>query len=66
LALDNDAYAVAKAKGDHENVSWGEAASRLILQTVKLPPQKRKNGAVFRSPGGHCTSAQVEEAVADE
>jgi hypothetical protein len=66
LNLDNDAYAAAKAKADHEDISLGEAASQLILQTVKLPPQKQKSGAVFRSSGGRYTSAQVEEALADE
>jgi hypothetical protein len=66
LNLDNDAYAVAKAKADHENISLGKAASRLILQTVKLPQQGQKSDAIFRSPGGRYTSAQVEEAMDDE
>ena len=67
LALDNDAYAVIKAKADHENLSLGKAASALILQTVgRLEGKPKKAGAVFRSPGGRYTSEQVEEALADE
>lgn len=66
LTLDNDAYAVAKAKADHENISLGEAASQLILQAVKPPSKAQRLGAVFRSPGGRYTSAQVEEALSDE
>jgi hypothetical protein len=68
MTLENDAYAVAKAKADHENISLGQAASRLILQTVKMSPPKPKSkaSAVFRSTGGRYTSAQVEEALADE
>jgi hypothetical protein len=65
LTLDNDAYAVAKSKADHENVSLGKAASELILQTVRMAAGKsKKSGAVFRS--GRYTSAQVEEAMVDE
>jgi hypothetical protein len=68
LTLDNDAYAVAKAKADHENVSLGKAASELILQTVRMTVGKSKKsaGAVFRSGGGRYTSTQVEEALTDE
>lgn len=66
LTLDNDAYAVTKAKADHENISLGEAASRLILQAVKPPGKGQRAGAIFRSPGGRYTSVQVEEALADE
>jgi hypothetical protein len=66
LTLDNDAYAVTKAKADHENVSLGKAASDLILQTVRQTAARPKARAVFRSGGGRYTSAQVEEALADE
>ena len=67
LTLDNDAYTVAKAKADHENVSLGKAASELILQAVRMPAAgAKKSGAVFRSGGGRYTAAQVEEALADE
>ena len=67
LTLDNDAYAVAKSKADHENVSLGKAASELILQTVRMADGKtKKSSAVFRSGGGRYTSAQVEEALTDE
>jgi hypothetical protein len=67
LALDNDAYAMVKAKADHESISLGKAASALILQTVRATAVKSKTlGAVFRSGGGRYTSSQVEEALADE
>jgi len=66
LSLENDAYAVAKSKADHENISLGKAASDLILQTVRQTGGKPKARAVFRSGGGRYTSAQVEEALADE
>ena len=67
LALDNDAYALIKAKADHENVSLGKAASELILQGVRImSANPNKSGAVFRSVGGRYTSAQVEEAISDE
>lgn len=67
LALDNDAYAVVKAKADHENMSLGKAASELILQSIRMLENKpRKTGAVFRSSGGRYTSEQVEEALSDE
>jgi hypothetical protein len=67
LALDNDAYALIKAKADHENVSLGKAASELILQSVRMmPANPNKSGAVFRSLGGRYTSEQVEEAISDE
>ena len=67
LALDNDAYALIKAKADHENVSLSKAASELILQSVRmLPVNTNKDGAVFRSRGGRYTSEQVEEAINDE
>jgi hypothetical protein len=38
----------------------------LILQTVRQMGGKPKARAVFRSTGGRYTSAQVEEALADE
>ncbi len=64
VMFDYDAYAVAKAKADHENISPGEAVSRLILQTVKITSQKQKTNATFRSPGGRYTSAQIGEIPA--
>jgi len=66
LTLENDAYAVAKAKADHENISLGKAASDLILHSVRHMGGRPKSSAVFRSGGGRYTSAQVEEALADE
>jgi len=66
LTLENDAYAVAKAKADHENVSLGKAASDLILRTVRQADGKTKSRAVFRSGGGRYTSAQVKKALADQ
>jgi hypothetical protein len=66
LILENDAYAVAKAKADHENVSLGKAASDLILQAGPQTGGKPKSRAVFRSRGGRYTSMQVKKVLADE
>ncbi len=67
LALDNDAYALVKAKADYENVSLGKAASELILQSMRMKEANpNKSGAVFRSRGGRYTAEQVEEALSDE
>jgi len=65
LTLENDAYAVAKAKADLENISLGKAASDLILQSVRQIGGKPKYRAVFRSGGGRYTSAEVKKALAD-
>jgi hypothetical protein len=67
LALDNDAYALVKAKADHEHVSLGKAASELILQGVRTKKaDPNQSGAVFRSRGGCYTAQQVEAAISDE
>lgn len=65
LTLEDDAYAIAKGKAQHEDISIGKAASLLILQSVRPPPKVKSKG-VFKSSGGKYTSDQVEEALADE
>jgi hypothetical protein len=68
LNLDPSAFEAARSKAAHEDISLGEAVSKLILQAVEPRQGKslRRAKAVFKSKGGIYSAAQVEASLDDE
>jgi hypothetical protein len=68
LNLSPSAFEAARSKALHEEISLGEAVSKLILQAVEPRKDKRRQRgrAIFKSKGGIYSAAQVEASLDDE